>query len=276
MAEAEQKKGSGGFCSSGCAKALMLFAGMGVFAVILFVALMVYGSKSGTAKLTEYFEFATKSSIEELSATFHPNLVKIADPSRLAQLIKAVPAHYGAFKDIEMNGFNFSDKYTNGLRLRDYEGNMVFEKATIPMELNFANDQLLGFRVKDNKDAEPLLKMLTIPEKLDSYRDTSEQFWKTMLTGKVDEAFNLMSEPLQKQLGKDGFALQCKNFQRNGAPKSIVFLKSVKDPESKDKVHFLFKCTLEKAVAVGHVTFQFAGIQSYLIAFQISSPFADK
>ena len=266
------QKSEGG-CSFGCAKAfaicfflfLCLFGG--------FVALLMYGSSSGNAKIKEYFERAEEYSNTKLAESFHPSIAKEGDPLRLAMLIKAVPAHYGQFKDVEMNGFSFSDKVNNGVRLRDYKGNFVFEKGTIPMEMSFIDEKLIKFQVASNEAASPLLPYLKIPEDLSSYQKKAKEFWEVFLSGDGEKAFSLMSEPLQKEIGRAATIAQVKNLQTNGALKGITFLRSIRD-EDKQKVHFLFQCSMEKGSAVGHVSFEFHLLQSFLIGYQIPSPFA--
>jgi hypothetical protein len=260
-----------GTCGGGCAKAAILFFGLSSMAVVLFVVLIMYGSESANTKLEKYFTFASKSTIADITQTFHSSLIAAADPARLAMLIKALPTHYGPFKNVEIKGFSFSDNYNNGVRTREYKGNAVFEKGTIPIEMVFLDEELAGFRVNDEKAAQILLAMLAIPEDLAPYKETAEKLIRALLTGKEDEAFSLMSKPLQEALGKGQLAQHCKNFVSNGAVKSIEFVDAFKDNTDADRVIFMFKCTIGKYEVAGHVAYEFHGLNSYLIAYEIPS-----
>ena len=272
----EAEKQSGGACSGTCGK--IAIAGFLMFCLAAggFGLLIYYGASSGTAKLNEYFTMAEGASVKELEATFHPALKKECDPTALALFIKVIPKELGKFQKPEMNGFSFSDKVNNGVRIRRYKGNMVFEKGTVLMEMGFIDDKLNAIFVRDDGMAQKLLKQRELPQDTSKYEKHAEELWRALLTGKSEEAFNLMSEPLQKQLGKQGVVHQARNMARNGALNSLELLKVMPDPKDPHKLIILHKCSLARATAVGHVTFQFAGLSSYLIAYQIPSPYAKK
>ena len=134
--------------------------------------------------------------------------------------------------------------------------------------------KLNAFFIRDEKAAQPLLAKRGLPEDTTKYVKHAEEFWRAMLSGKGEEAFNLMSEPLQKQIGKQGVDIQAKNMARNGALKGLKLVKTLQDPQDPTKLVILTECALERATAIGHVSFQFHGLNSYLINYQIPSPFA--
>ena len=274
MGNEGEKQSSGGIGTCGkiaIAGFLMFCMAAGGFGLLIY-----YGASSGTAKLNEYFTMAEKASINEIEGTFHPALKKVCDPTALAMLIKVIPQEMGAFKKPEMNGFSFSDKIENGMRMRRYKGNMVFENGTLPLEMAFVDEQLNAFYIRDEKAAAPLLAKRGLPKDTSKYVKHAEDFWRALLSGKGEEAFNLMSEPLQKQVGKQGMAQQARNMSRNGAVKGLKLVKTMVDPEDPTKLVILTECTLARATAIGHVSFQFVGLNSYLINYQIPSPFAKK
>ena len=266
---APEGMGTCGKCGLVCL--LMFCMAAGGFGLLLY-----YGASSGTAKLNEYFTMAEKASIIEIENSFHPALKKVCDPTALAMLIKIIPQEMGAFKKPEMNGFSFSDKIENGMRIRRYKGNMAFEKGTLPLEMAFVDDKLNAFYIRDEEAAKPLLAKRGLPKDTSKYVKHAEDFWRALLTGKGEEAFNLMSEPLQKQVGKQGMAQQARNMARNGAVKGLKLVKTMADPQDPTKLVILTECTLARATAIGHVSFQFAGLNSYFINYQIPSPFAKK
>jgi len=265
---------SGSACTSTCLKVGVGFAAFAMVCVVFVGALLLYGTKTGGNALREYFAATKDADVPTVVGTFRDELKALCDPQMLALLVKAVPARYGDFKEPKTNGFNFSDELHNGTRLQKYSGTMVFERGELPMEVHFADGKLLTFKILPCDEAKVLVESLGVPPDLAPYAATGERFWRATLTNQVDDAWNLLSEPLQKNIGKQGFTVQCRNLSSNGALKGVDFIRPVRDPEQGDRVHVLYRVVAEQAKAVGHVTFQFAGVSSYLIAFQIPSPYA--
>ena len=240
-------------------------------AVVFIIAILAYGSGTANTKLDEYFKFASTSSISDIAKTFHPSLLNVTDPSRLAMFIKAVPAHYGAFKEVEMNGFNFSDNYKNGLRLREYKGNAVFEKGTLPIELSFADEELLGFTVSSGEAVKPLIKLLTVPSDLTDYKAKAEKLVRALLSGNAPEAFKLMSKPLQDIVGNGKLEQHCKNYSSNGALKNVEFIGKYNGQTKADELILLFKCSIGEHIITAEVSYKFQNLDSYLIGYEIPS-----
>ena len=115
------------------------------------------------------------------------------------------------------------------------------------------------------------MPLLTIPDDLSTYKAKAEKLVRALLKGKEDEAFKLMSKPLQDKFSSGELAQQCKNFTSNGVLKDVEFVKEFIDEKDKEMVIFIFKCSIGEQVVPAHVTFEFHGLKSYLIAYQIPS-----
>lgn len=248
----------------------IIFIGLGI------AALLFFGKSSGEDNISAFFKMVEKSSISEIQTSIHPLLAKECDAQRLAEFIKAIPATFGSFKNINTNGFSFSDNYKNGVRTQKYEGTMAFEKQEVPLELKFVDGKLIGIHLKDKKLSEKILESLnTVPENSDNYQKIGKEFWKNCFDGNIDSAFNMLAEVLQKKIGKTSFAQMFKKMNQTGKCKNIRFEKIISDPKTPKEFILIFRLDFQKSKNISaHVNFQYGGLKCYLIGFNIPSPYA--
>lgn len=258
----------------GCLKTgLKIAVGMALLGGLAIGLLLKFGMGSGEAALGEFFSAVSTETVAEVCERIHPNLAKEADPQVLAAFLKAVPARFGAFKSIQLNGFNFSKEIKNGQTHENYSGTCVFEKGELTLEMTFLDGKLLGFFVKKPREAaqELLAAASVVPPNTAPYGEYGLRFWKAALGGKAQDAFPMMAEVLQKQLGLQTFVRQISTMERFGALQSITLA----DPKVVDgqpnQLLMLYDCKFAKGDMKAHCKFVFADLKSHLIGFQIPS-----
>lgn len=257
-------------------KSILKFGcGLFLFAVVLFVVLMMYGQASGEAIVKEFISLAAKDSPDEFVARVHPSLQEEVDPELVYLLFKGVLKECGDFEGLNVNGMNFSDKVSDGNRTQDFSGTFRFAKKEIPMEMNFLNGLLLGFRVKDPGVAQAALEGANvIPAGVEKrYVAKAEKFWKEGLSGNEEAAFALMNEEVQKQFGREKIVEILKNVtEQNGKAVAIKFLSSRPKEPGANKSLFFFAIDFPEAKDVpAHITFEFVGLKGHLVGFSVPS-----
>ncbi|MBU1108883.1 MAG: hypothetical protein KKB51_19555 [Candidatus Riflebacteria bacterium] len=249
--------------------------GFFLFAIALFVGLMMYGQSSGEAIVKEFISLAAKDSPDDFIAKVHPGLAEEVDPELLYLFFKGVTKECGDFEGLNMNGMNFSDKSANGNRTQDFSGNFRFAKKEIPMEMNFLNGLLFGFNVKDPVVAQAALKETNVipADAAKRYAKRAEAFWQAGLSGKEADAFAMMTESVQKQFGSEKVsAILSEVTQNNGKAESIKFISArPKEPGSSKSLFFFSIDFLKVKDVIAHVTIEFAALKAHLVGFAIPS-----
>ena len=246
---------------------LALLGGLGIF------LLFKFGMGSGEAALGNFFSAVATEPVADVVKRIHPNLAREADPQVLAAFLKAVPARFGAFKSIELNGFQFNKELKNGQTHERYAGTCVFEKGKVTLEMTLLDGQLLGFYIKEPKDAalEMMKAACVVPADTKPYAEEGLKFWQAALGGKPDQAFPMMAEVLQKQLGQQTFARQIATMERFGPLQEVKVVAAKPVSGRTDQLLVLYACRFEKGSLNAHCKWVFADLRSHMIGFQIPS-----
>lgn len=250
-------------------------AGLLILAIAFFT-LMMYGKSSGEKVVTDFFSNVNKVSAQEFKSLVDPALHEKADPELIQVFFQALQKEVGTFQGLNLEGMSFSDEVNNGVRTQEFQGNFRFEKKEIPMGLDFVNGLLIGFEVKD-KDAfqkSHEFAMTNPPRSLlASYQQLTESFWKKTLTGDCHEAFDMIHENLQKNYGRQRFAIVFnKIIKNNGKLEKISFTSCRPKAKGSTKYIFFFNVDLAKPKNLqAHSIIEFVGFKGYILGFEFPS-----
>ena len=251
---------------------LKVLGGIFLALILLFVGLIVYGQRSGEARLADYFKAAQGGSVAELQATLDPELAEIVDPELFARFIKALSDRYGEFEDIETNGFQFSEKEIGGKKVAEYRGTMVFAKGEVPLKVTFRDDKLAGLTIEDQALGQEILAASAgAPDNLSAYQAKGQAFWEAAASGEAGAAFSMMSEPLQRAVGADTFAAKVGKVFGGHTLKEVRFLSSAVEPGEEPRVELHYQLVVDDETIDAQTTFQFANFKGHLVAFNLGT-----
>ncbi len=244
----------------------------GVGLVLIVGGVITYGKKSGEAVLSEFFAKVAASTPAQIEAMVHPELAKKVDPQLLAAFLAAIPKRMGKFQSIRLNGFEYRDKVGLAGRVQHYEGTFAFEQGDLPMVIQFVEGKLTAVSVNNQTGNEIADSVAKLPDDPARYVERGAAFWRAALGGKHDEAFAMLHDNLQKQVGREEFGRMFGRIEGElGSLGSLDYEKSVPGEQPKS-VKLVYRMSFSNGDTVkGHLVLVFDGLQTYLLGFQVPS-----
>ncbi len=249
----------------------LFFAALTLFVVagVGFGGFMWAGKASGEAKLREFFAMGKRDSLSQIEAQLSDHLKERVDPELGAAYVKAISTEFGDFASVNLNGLEFSDKLDGSSRLREYKGTFVFAKREVPIHVQFIDERLAALTIVDDPIGPELIKSLDrVPANTEAYQRGGERFLTAVLNGKGDDAFEMLGENLQKQVGRQGFEAHLKEVAGLKGLKRVEVVSAAPRPNAPDHLDVAYRCVCPNGVLKARVTFQFAGLKPYLMGFK--------
>jgi hypothetical protein len=141
----------------------------------------------------EVFAAVSAADSDRMIAMFHPALRKEVDPPVLAAWFKTIKSKLGEFKDCRTTQFNTSASTDVGTR-QESRATGEFERGSVESRLVFMGGKLTNFNFNLSVPTDNWLKT-SLDTKF--YRDRGQQFVEHLVKDEPQQAFNMMSEPLQ-------------------------------------------------------------------------------
>ena len=242
-----------------------------VLAVVGIVALLGYGKSTAEQKLRSFFATTRNANAKVIQDELHPKLAEAADPERVALFVREIASRYGEFQSVKTNGFSFTDNLNNGVREQRYAGDMVFEKAEIPLKIGFVDGKLIAIEIDSKAKAivkEVMDAISVVPADTAPYVKKAEALVRLAFSGDADKAFDMLADELQKQLGKGAFATGLKTLPHDVA--SVQLLSANARTGSKDRLDIFQETTFKSGAKMkSKVGFQFFGFNSGIMTIEI-------
>lgn len=241
---------------------------LGLLAVLGLVGLVILGSMVGNYQQERFFKAVDSGDVSKVMAEFHPILRKEVDEPVIAAWVKAINEHCGKFKGLQEDTWTEEKQDSNGVTVRTTKGVANFEKGQVPVDLDFAQGDVVKFYVGTELLPADWFKG---PASNELYREQAEKLIRLLLTDQPDEAFAMMFENLQEQMPLEKLRPLTARISKNAGPVKVVRFKSDQNLQGDVfKLKVLFDVECEKASTVATVVFIFKDMKGHILAFDLT------
>jgi hypothetical protein len=241
-----------------------------VFLVVIVgvAGLMVWAQRSGSTTQEAFFKAVESGDVKQVTALFHPALLKEVDEPVMAAWMASVKSELGNYTGLSKTDFSTSMKYENGAKIVESKGTVNFEKGTAKSEITLRDDRIVAWNVVSDKIPPDWFHG---PASTELYQQKGHEFLQKALSGDVQAAFDMEHESLQQALPLEKFKAALETVSRSGgAVKAIQYESStVAGKSPKLTLKLMYKVEFEKGPVPASVEFQFVGLKGHMTAFAV-------
>ena len=247
-------------------KILMALGVVLVAIVAVFVGMLFWAHRAGTALEEKFFAALKSGQPDQLIAMMNPALQAEVDPPVLAAWMKMVHDTLGGEKGPSGSDFSNSAHYGSGGTRIESRGTVEFEKGTAQVDLVSVDDQLVRMSLQSPQFQADWFKGSASTE---PYRKRGQEFLEDLFQKKYDAAFALLDTEAKKEMSADRLeALAAGVTAKMGPLKSVDYKSESSNSAKGYALVEVYHVTYDKGEADSAVEFRFSNLAGRISAYK--------
>ena len=238
-----------------------------VFLVFLALgaAALFFAHSAGTKAQEKLFTAFGTGDVDAVMGLMHTTLKEDIDKPVLAAYIAGFNEKLGAFEKLSASDFDTSTEVSDGVKLTQSKGEVIFEKGRATSELTYLDGQLISLEIDSDLVGEGWFG-----DDFDTslYRERGKEFLEKLFNGQIEEASAMMHEEAQAGVPLEKLEGQMAELASSGgALKSVTQQSEELTLGASPRLEIRYLVTAEKGKAISMVKFQFIGLKGHIVHF---------